>query len=113
MPQPCLDPPEKPKIEGDEDLPFPDTPSTADGDSHAREVKLLEDDQKHKHKTEDHKIIIACIVLGICFLIIIVFSIVDAFAEIASDLFSGAFEFAKTIATAVIGYLFAANTSSK
>lgn len=81
---------------------------------YAPPIKTIEEkEQAHKHEVENSKIKIAIGLLIICFVVIICFAIGDASCKIESSLFSGAFEFAKTIATAVIGYLFATNAKDK
>jgi len=74
---------------------------------------LKSEEQKHKHKIESEKLLISSVILVVCFLIIISFSVTNACYKIDSTLFTGAFEFAKTIATTLIGYLFAVNTKDK
>lgn len=105
--------PEKPIITGEIDLPFPDLSVSAQDEDLANEVELKAREQKHKHKVEDYKNVVGGILLAVCFLVIITFSLMDALIHIESTLFTGAFEFAKTIATAVIGYLFASNAKEK
>nr|DAZ70691.1 MAG TPA: hypothetical protein [Caudoviricetes sp.] len=107
------DTPTKPEILGDEDLPFPDVESSSDADSHAKAYQLKAAAQKHNHEVENYKNIVGGILLGVCFSVIVSFAVADAVLNIESSLFSGAFEFAKTIATAVIGYLFATNINPK
>lgn len=103
----------RPVITEEEDRPFEEVPSCQGvaqrGDIPAI-IRIKEREQRHKHKVEDYKNIVGGIILGVCFVIIVVFAWVDAFWKIDSDLFASAFEFSKTIATAVIGYLFASNT---
>ncbi len=103
---------ERPPILEGEDRPLDEVNEEKSGDS-AKVIELKE--QAHKHKVEDYKNIIGGIILSVCFVIIVGFSIADACSEngIDSTLFSSAFEFAKTIATAVIGYFFATNTTNK
>lgn len=100
---------DRPIITEGEDRPF-DEQEEENGDSY--QIKTIEEkEQEHKHKVEDYKNTMGGIILVACFLLILVFSLLDAFCEqkLDSTLFSSAFEFAKTIATAVIGYLFATN----
>lgn len=104
---------EKPEILCEEDLPFPSKDSLLDEDSHAREIRLKEEDQRHNHGVENYKNKVGGIVLAACFAVIVGFAIADAVFGVESSLFSGAFEFSKTIATAVIGYLFATNMKGK
>lgn len=102
---------ERPPITEEEDRPFDDAGSTRSGscgDSPAIS-RIEEEEQKHKHKVEDYKNIVGGVLLAVCFLIIVCFSLIDMERHVESNLFTGAFEFAKTIATAVIGYLFATN----
>lgn len=107
----------KPTISGEEDRPFPSR-QTGNSDAGApvpQDVPTLMklNEQKHSHQVDTYKNIVGGILLTVCILIIVSFAIGDAIFEIDSTLFSGAFEFAKTIATAVIGYLFATNTKEK
>lgn len=108
---------EKPLITEEEDRPFPISQGTNNNDGtlttqdYPTLLKLNE--QNHSHKVDNFKNIVGGVVLGVCIAIIVSFAIADAVFEIESSLFTGAFEFAKTIATAVIGYLFAANTKDK
>ena len=106
MPDTCkVEQLQKPKIIEDVDRPFEETEVTKDK---ATLDKLKEKDQDHNHKVEDYKNIVGGILLAVCFLVIIGFSIASLFG-IQSTLSSSAFEFTKTIATAVIGYLFGTN----
>lgn len=108
---------EKPEVTEEEDRPFPqDEPAiSSNGASITQDVPALMklSEQKHSHQVDNFKNIVGGILLGVCTLIIVGFSIADAVFKIDSALFAGAFEFAKTIATAVIGYLFAANAKDK
>lgn len=102
----------RPPITEAEDQPFEDSAASAapsKGDS-PRLKTISEKEQEHKHRVEDYKNRVGGLLLIACFVMIVGFAIGDALFQIDSALFSGAFEFAKTIATAVIGYLFAANT---
>ena len=103
---------ERPRILEGEDRPLDEVNEEGSGDS-AKVIELKE--QAHKHKVEDYKNNVGGIILVVCFLIVIIFSAIDACSEkqIDSALFSSAFEFAKTIATAIIGYFFATNTANK
>lgn len=107
---------ERPPITEGEDRPFDEccdaSESFSNGDS--PQIKTIEEKElDHKHKVEDYKNIVGGTLLIVCFLIIVCFALMDAQSEITSTLFTGAFEFAKTIATAVIGYLFATNIKTK
>lgn len=104
---------ERPSIDEGEDRPLEESVSKEQKEDSPSVKTIEEKEQEHKHKVEDYKNIIGGILLIACFLIIIIFSACDAALEIDSTLFSSAFEFAKTIATAVIGYLFAVNTKEK
>ena len=108
---------EKPQVMEEEDRPFPQKQSAGlnNGSSSAQDVPTLLklNEQKHSHEVDNFKNIVGGILLGVCTLIIVSFAVVDAVFKIDSTLFSSAFEFAKTIATAVIGYLFAANAKEK
>lgn len=105
---------QRPVITEEEDRPFEEEVPSCQGLAQRGDVptvtRIEEREQRHKHKVEDYKNIVGGIILGVCFMIIVGFALADAFWKIDSDLFAGAFEFAKTIATAVIGYLFASNT---
>ena len=107
----------KPAIIGEEDRPFSldQAESGNCGNSSIQDIPTLMklNEQKHSHRVDDFKNIVGGILLGVCLLIIVAFAIGDAIFTLNSALFSGAFEFAKTIATAVIGYLFAANSKDK
>lgn len=76
---------------------------------------IAEKEQAHKHKIEEDKIKIGSNLLIACFTIIFLFAIIDISCDSSdgSTLFSSAFEFAKTIATALVGYLFATNAKEK
>ena len=79
-------------------------------------VKTIEEkEQEHKHKIEEDKIRIGSNLLVVCFSIIAIFAMIDFSLETPNEsaLFYSAFEFAKTIATALVGYLFATNTKDK
>lgn len=104
---------ERPIITETEDRPLDENFNGAENGGPPLIKRIEEKEQEHKHKVEDYKNIVGGILLTVCFLIIIGFSAADAYFKIESVLFSGAFEFAKTIATAVIGYLFAANTKKE
>lgn len=98
---------------GEEEVQLTDDDHPKD-DEYAPPIKTIaEKELAHKHQIENSKIKIAIGLLAVCFAVIIGFAIGDATHEIESSLFSGAFEFAKTIATAAIGYLFAANAKDK
>ena len=107
----------KPAIIGEEDRPFSldQAESGNCGNSSIQDIPTLMklNEQKHSHRVDDFKNIVGGILLGVCLLIIVAFAIGDAIFKLNSAIFSGAFEFAKTIATAVIGYLFAANSKDK
>ena len=111
----CLPDPkvEKPQITEEEDRPFP--PIVDEKDSQRQDVPTLMElnEQRHAHEVDNYKNIVGGVLLGVCMLIIVSFAISDAIFGIDSSLFTGAFEFAKTIATAVIGYLFATNAKDK
>ena len=103
---------ERPLITEEVDRPLDDKSDICGGGHHGDSptVKTIEEkEQEHKHKVEVYKNVIGGILIAVCFGIIVIFSILDALCEIDSTLFAGAFEFAKTIATAIIGYLFATN----
>lgn len=102
---------EKPLITEEEDRPLEETTEIKAGSLAERPtVRTIEEqEQTHKHKVEDYKNIVGGLLLAVCLAIIVGFSIADAKYQVESALFSNAFEFAKTIATAVIGYLFATN----
>lgn len=76
---------------------------------------IAEKEQEHKHKIEEDKIKICFKLLVVCFSMIAIFAILDFFLDTPNEsgLFSSAFEFAKTIATALVGYLFAAHSKDK
>lgn len=107
------DAPQKPRISVEEDIPFQsDETLHHEGDLEA-EIELKARKQEHEHKVENYKNIVGVIILAVCSFVIVFFAIIDAHRSIESNLFSAAFDFAKTIATVVIGYLFASNSKAK
>lgn len=107
----------KPEIIGEEDRPF--APNQVEsghcGMSTTQDIPTLMklNEQKHSHEVDNFKNYVGGVLLAVCILIVVVLAILDAILKIDSALFTGAFEFAKTIATAVIGYFFATTTKEK
>lgn len=95
---------ERPPITEGEDQPFVNDAATQ---------TIKEREQQHNQHVEDFKNTLGSIILIACALIIVGFAIADAHFKIESSLFSGAFDFAKVIATTTIGYFFGSKTSSK
>lgn len=105
-----------PIIEGEDRVIEEDPPVKTAGHQREDEPTLSSldaEDRNHRRKIETEKLIISSVILGVCFLIIISFAVANAYCKVDSTLFTGAFEFAKTIATTLIGYLFAVNTKEK
>lgn len=101
-----------PIVEGEDRALEEPSHQTDNGDTPSVKT-IAEREMAHKHLVEDKKIIISAVLLAVCFAIIVVFAGFDAYCDIESALFTGAFDFAKTIATAVIGYLFATNSKDR
>lgn len=104
---------QRPPIIEEEDQVFEQDPSISGNPDNMKVSKIAESEQKHKYDMENFRNRVSVALLIACFFMIFVFAMWDSCKKVDSTLFTGAFEFAKIVATTVLGYLFASNTKEK
>ena len=100
-PAPNSAPPKKPVITEEEDKPFSETQLT----ERAEIYKILRE-QQHNQYVEGEKISVGKTLMYGCLIGVALMVVVDIIWSPDSDLLTGAFDLAKTVATIVLGYLF-------